>query len=93
VYTFSSVSTTIDDGFRADAAARTFRPQDAPESRPGAVRVILTYCDDTVAVVQERLRRADAGLGGDHARARAGATVLFQSAVQPIEPWRWDWFD
>jgi hypothetical protein len=93
VYTFSSVSTTIDDSFRAEQQARTFRPEDAPAARPGSVRVLLTWCDDDVRAVEERLRWADAGIGGDAARARGGATVLFRSAVQPIEPWRWDWFD
>lgn len=92
-YTFSSVTSTIDEGFRAADDARTFRPGDPSTARPGSLRVLLTYCDDDVLAVQERVRRVDAGLGGDDARARAGVVTLFRSAVRPIEPWTWDWFD
>ena len=93
VYTFSSVSSTIEAGFNADPEARTFRPEDTAGAQAGALRVTLTYCDDDSLQVQERLRRVEAALGADAARARGGATVLFRSAVLVIEPWRWDWFD
>jgi hypothetical protein len=93
VYVFSSVSTTIDESFVAAAGARTFRAGDAPTAAPGSVRIQLVYCDDDAQVVLGRLRALDDRLAMTEQRAAAGATVIFESALQVIEPWAWDWFD
>lgn len=89
-YVFSSVSSTIDDGFVAPADARTFAPD---TSAPGALRVHLLWCDDDLHATHARVRDAWAGAGAEAAHEAAGARVLFDSALEVIEPWRWDWFD
>ena len=94
-YTFSSVTSTIDEGFVAEAGARTFAA--AAPSRAGSFRITITYCDDDVLVTKRALdesahRLRAAAPGGDPFTA-AGATVIFDSAVRVIEPWAWNWFD
>lgn len=87
-YVFSSVSSTIDDGFVAPDDARTFAPD---TTSPGALRVHLLWCDDDVHEVHERVRARWAAASDEH--HDAGAAVLFDSALEVIQPWRWDWFD
>lgn len=93
VATFVSVTSTIDDGFDAPADARTFAPGAA--AQPGALRVTVTWCDDdvheTFARLQARLAGARASASVDPVAA-AAATILFDSPLEVIEPWRWDWF-
>jgi hypothetical protein len=93
VYTFSSVTSTIDAGFSAADDARTFAPETAAEA--GSLRVIVTYCDLDSLETQQRVRTAIAGAGGAGADSwvAAGAAVLFDSALRVVEPWSWDWFD
>lgn len=90
-YTFASVSSTIDPGFSAAADARTFEASAA--SSAGSLRIVVVSCDrpplDVLPAVRDTLDRA----GGADARRQADASVVFDSAVETITPWRWDWFD
>jgi len=94
-YTFSSVTSTIDDGFVAEDDARTFAP--TATSRAGSLRITVYWCDDDALVTKAALDasfaalRAAAPLGDP--LAAAGAQVIFDSAARVIEPWVWNWFD
>ncbi len=94
-YTFASVSSTIDEGFVADADARTFAP--AAASRAGSLRITVYYCDEDALVTKAALDASFAELraAAPHGDPldRAGAQVVFDSAARVIEPWSWDWFD
>ena len=95
VYTFSSVTSTIDSGFVAAADARTFTTG-AP-AQAGRLRITVTYCDGDLLATKQAVdasfaRLRDSASSGDPL-VRAAASVVFDSAVQVIEPWRWAWFD
>jgi hypothetical protein len=94
-YTFSSVTSTIDDGFVADADARTFAP--ATAARAGSLRITVYFCDGDPSAAKTALDASfdalrDRAPHGDPLEA-AGACVIFDSAAEVIEPWKWDWFD
>jgi hypothetical protein len=94
-YTFSSVTSTIDDGFVAEDDARTFAP--TATSRAGSLRITVYWCDGDALVTKAALDASFATLRaatplGDPLAA-AGAQVIFDSAARVIEPWVWTWFD
>jgi hypothetical protein len=94
-YTFASVTSTIDAGYHAESNSRTFAPEAA--ARAGSLRVTVFFCDRDILDTNRALdmalttRRDTAPSGDPHRAARAG--LLFDSAVDVIEPWRWHWFD
>jgi hypothetical protein len=78
IWTFSSLSTTIDPSWRPVAASATFDPSG---SDAGTVRAELVFLDQDPLTVQQTLPWHD------------GGKEIFTSALLPIQAWHWDWFD
>jgi hypothetical protein len=61
----------------------------------GRIRITLLYLDEAPAVFLADRARLDARSQetGRHMDTSGIETVLFESPLEPIEPWKWDWFD
>jgi hypothetical protein len=88
---FSSRSTTLDPSYAAlPGTPTTFAPAG---SDPGALRVVLLFCDGDPGDVARALGPepfcGPSGAGG----ADRVVEVAMASPLRTIEPGRWDWFD
>jgi hypothetical protein len=83
VWTFSSISTTLDPSFQPAAESVTFGPSGADA---GLFRAELVFIDGP----PEQVRRdiGTVGAGPDDA-----GQAVFRSLLLPITAWEWDWFD
>jgi hypothetical protein len=87
-YAFSSLSTTIDPSWRPVPGSVTF---DASGSDAGSLRAELLFLDaDPLDTLAERQDAERVGADPDDEEA---VRVLFSTALYPIQPWSWDWFD
>jgi hypothetical protein len=78
IWTFSSVSTTIDPSWRPVPGSTTFDPSGRDA---GTLRAELVFVDEDPLTVQQALPRHE------------GGEEIFTSALLPIRAWHWDWFD
>jgi hypothetical protein len=78
IWTFSSVSTTIDPSWRPVPGSTTFDPSGRDA---GTLRAELVFVDEDPLTVQQALPRHE------------GGEEIFTSALLPIHAWHWDWFD
>jgi len=83
VWTFSSISTTLDRSWQPVAGSSTFDPSG---SDPGLFRAEIIYIDGAPEETQGRIGTVSDGPG------EAGQEI-FRSMLLPITPWEWDWFD
>ncbi len=78
--TFSSDSSTLDDGWAPLEGTTTF---DSGSGERGQVRTYIYFLDDD----------AEDAMFFPPLSGRGCETVLFAGALEPILPERWDWFD
>ncbi|HEX3948071.1 MAG TPA: hypothetical protein VHW47_10210 [Acidimicrobiales bacterium] len=89
VWTFSSISTTIDPSWQPAAGSVTF---DAAGNDRASLRVTVAFLDEDPIETSARIDdqdRSRSGLAGDP----DAETILFSSPLRAITPWEWDWFD
>ncbi len=84
LWSFSSVSTTLDPSWQPRQGSLTFDPggQDA-----GRYFATLAFLDGDPLEVVTDLRAFDSS------RGIGSVTDVYESALLPITPWQWDWFD
>jgi hypothetical protein len=83
VWTFSSISTTLDPSWEPVAASATFDPSGGDA---GLFRAELVFIDGVPEETRGRIGTVSAGPG------EAGQEI-FSSMLLPITAWEWDWFD
>jgi hypothetical protein len=83
VWSFSSISTTLDPSWQPVSGSATFDPSG---SDAGLFRVELVFIDGDPEDTRRRIDALEPGA------TRAG-TEVFRSLLLPITPWEWDWFD
>jgi hypothetical protein len=82
VWSFSSISTTLDPSWQPVAGSATFDPSGTDA---GLFRAELVFIDGPPEQTGERIDAIDAG-------THAAGTEIFRSLLLPITPWEWDWF-
>jgi hypothetical protein len=83
VWTFSSISTTLDPSFQDMAGSVTFSPSDADA---GLFRAELVFIDGAPEQARRDIGTVSSGLDD------AGQEI-FRSLLLPIAAWDWDWFE
>lgn len=83
VWTFSSISTTLDPSWQPVPGSATFDPSGTDA---GLFRAELVFIDGTPEQTQHSIDTVPIGPDG------AGQEI-FRSLLLPITAWKWDWFD
>jgi hypothetical protein len=84
VWTFSSISTTLDPSWQSVSGSATFDPSGSDR---GLLRAELVFLEGDPAATGRALDApADEAVG-------AAGQEIFRSLLLPIQPWEWGWFD
>jgi hypothetical protein len=87
-WTFSSLSTTIDPSWRPAPGSTTFDPSG---SDAGSLRVELLFLDSDPLRLRPDIIAVDNAPADQ--RDDPVAETVCSTALYPIQPWSWDWFD